>query len=371
MKKKKLLFLLEVVSLLLFFIITLIVFIRRPKNYNVTYDINNISVEETFNKAHQYYEFKVTKDDIPYSFIYKSQFLHKKKLIDEIKFDETNKCLFLKSDYIGIEPICYDDSSYISYDLIENKDDEFYKIDKTKIEKDEFKNIDIYRVKNNSCLIWASKGYYYISKDKKEELMFLNNDSYYNNLSYQVDEFVITPNYDEEYSFSTIYIINLKNGKIKKWDIEHKINFNSYYLGDKDGIIYLFDKKEKHEYAINPRKRRIEIVDDKNQGKIWNDGWENVSTTKLTNQEYKFLHKEPLTFSISDSKLKVELLNFKNSITLTNKVDKIVSASNNSVFYLIKNELYEYSFNHGEELLMSYNEWNFNQDNTIFIYKNK
>ena len=41
---------------------------------------------------------------------------------------------------------------------------------------------------------------------------------------------------------------------------------------------------------------------------------------------------------------------------------------NKDIYYLKDDELYHYNPIEGEELLLSYFEWNFNLENMIFIY---
>ena len=46
---------------------------------------------------------------------------------------------------------------------------------------------------------------------------------------------------------------------------------------------------------------------------------------------------------------------------------KILSNTDNTVYYLVNDNVYSYNKEEGEKLLLNYFEWNFNSENVIFI----
>lgn len=363
----------KLVTIILIFILIIgfIFFLKRPKNYTREYNIDDIQVEENYDKLNKLYHFKLSNDNVYYEYVIENKFINKKELIDNINSYENEKgekCLLPNSKKLSFYPVCNNGQSFIDYSLLEEPSDDFFQRAESPLSTEKYKNIEILNKTFNNYLIWANRGYYFIGDKENKELMFLEKESYYNNLSYQLGEYVITPNYDEEFTFKTIYIINMKNGKVKKWETKFNINYNSYYLGDKDGVIYLFDRKERREYAIDPRKRNIEVVDKNGIGKIWNDSFEQVSTVKLASNDYQFKNTNIIDFENNDG-LKAH---FKDGseILLSKRNDiQIIASYNTRVFYISKDLAYEYSFTRGEEELLKYNEWNFNNKNSLFIYK--
>lgn len=349
----------------------IVLLVLSPKDYNIVYERNGLQVEELFHKQIKAYELKIIKDDVSYEFGLQHKYVNKKYLVDNVKIYEAEEgvsCV-LPEGKLEFYPICYDGEKFIDYELTQINDD-FYKRTKSNNNPNQFKNIDVTNSDKEKYLIWANKGYYFLSQKENKELMFLSNDFYYNNLSYKMDEYVITPNYDEEYNFSSFNVINMKKGKSTIWAFDEKISYNSYFLGDRNGFIYLFDRKEKKEYAINPQKKKIEIVSKNGIGKIWNDEWEEVSTVKMASNDYVFNEAKLYNFKVLNGKLLVNGLNMKNEILVSKKkVDKIIDANKDSVYYLVNDEVYRFSFKTGEELVIKYSEFKFNNTNALYVFK--
>lgn len=362
----------RLIMLVSIFVILIIVvsFINAPRDYVKNYNVLDMEIVESYNKHNSFYTFNITYDGIKYEIGVQHKYVNKKNMIKDIKTYVTSneeKCIYPISE-LNLYPVCFDGENYLDYDLISEKSDEFFKRELSETVDDEFKNINIYN-RNNNYLIWANKGYYFISKDQIKELMFLEKEFYYNNLAYQANEYVITPRYDEDYAFKTLYIINLKNGKVKKWELPFQINYNAYYLGEKDGLIYIFDRKEKREYTIDPKRKKIERIDKDGLGKVWNDGFESISTTKLANDDYKFNSDKHVKYEFS-SLGRSTINGGSNDLIITKRESKFVFANSDSVYYLSGNILYSYDFLQGERELIKYEEWAFNNLNSIFVYKN-
>ena len=370
MKKKK-----TILCVFIAFILIIILFIvlRLPKDYRITYQKDGYTVEEKFIKKLGMYYFAVTKDDKIYEYSIQNKYIHGKKLIDKIESykSEEYECVHFISEDLDTVPVCYDGDESIDYKLV-NDDEfkEFYKSkDYTTLNKT-YNRIDINALLDKKVLIWNYKGYIFLDSENQKEINFLDEESYYNNLAYLSQNYLITANYDEEYNFKSVYIINIQTEKYEKWELDYEISYNSYFLGDLDGKIYLVDKKNKIEYSLNPKKKEIEIVTNKSDdGKIWNNGWESVSMSKLASDSYTFSSDNIYSYSLEDGKLYLKYYKGKTKRLVSNRVvDKIVEIHNDDVYYLVKDHLYFYNPDYGEILLISYEEWNFNSDNQIFVY---
>ena len=76
-------------------------------------------------------------------------------------------------------------------------------------------------------------------------------------LTLYLNNYVIIPDYNEQYYFSKLYIININTSRVEEILLDNKISFNSVFLGDYKNIVYLLDKKEEKEYKINIKKKEV------------------------------------------------------------------------------------------------------------------
>lgn len=333
-----------------------------PKSYSVVYDVGEFQVHETFNKEKNFYVFDVKVDGLHYENAIVKKDVMGKKLIDQISLNRDNDCLKFESDRVETYEVCVYNQKLVDSKILENHKND-YDILK------EFKGIKINQEAMSKTLIWAQKGYYLLDNEGLTEIMFLDDEAYYNTLPYQLGNIVITPDYDEDYTFSKFYLINLENGKLSEWKFDYEINYNSYYLGEKDGKVYLFDRKERNEYALDPKRKKIDIVSKDGEASIYIDEWEKVSTTKLSIDDYAFKSEDVFSYEIVDGELIRKVDNGEHRLVISKKdVTEIVRIHGNEVFYLVGNRLYKYSPTIGEVLVAEYSEWNFNYKNSVFIY---
>lgn len=360
-----------IITIAFLILITIILFIiLKKKDYHIDYKVDSLSINETYVKESQSYFFTINYNNENFKFIKVIAKNLPKKLIDKIEIynnEEKNEtCILPVSKKIELYPICQKDNQNISYNIL-NETSNFYKYGDYEKKNTTFNNLKINTLLNHNYLIWAHNGYYYLSEEEQKEILFLEKESYYNNLAYQINNYLVTPNYDEDYMFETLAIINLKNGKYEKWNLPNKISYNSYYLGNFKNNIYLFDRKNEKEFKINPKNKKMEIISKDGYGTIWDSKWKEISTTKLAANNYEFEKNDSINYFINNNNLYMTYDSY--DVLITNKkVDKIVDFKNDEVFYLVGDELYLYNPKYGEVLLIKYSEWSFNNINSIFIY---
>ena len=372
MKKKKLRIIIGFVLTIILFLVILIVLINRKKDYSLEYEKKGYIIKELYNSALNMYYFVVTNEDKTFEFVLENKYIGKTLIndVDSYKSDEYT-CLLLKSPKLSFIPSCYNSEIAVSYDIIEEETfDAFFKNEDVKYNNFSYNNIDINTLLDKTFIIWNNKGYILLNEEKQTENLFLKNESYYDTLSYANERYVLYPDYDQKYAFDKIFVLDMKTGKLKEWQLDAEISFNSYYLGTHNEKIYIIDKKNQKEYVLNPKKKSLEIVTDKNNnGRVWNNDWETISMVKLVNNEYTFKDNQIFNYTLENSKLYLNYFKSNNNILISNKqVDKIVYAKKDEVYYLSKGSLYYYSNKTGEILLMTYSEWNFNKENPIYIY---
>lgn len=344
--------------------------ILKPRSYNKEYKVKDYLIKESYDTKYSAYVFKVTHEKREYTFVSNTPKKLSRKLIGDVEiysYDEVS-CMKLKSNKLDLYPVCYKNDELVSYNLVKRRD-EFFKAKTPESQKFKYEKFDIKNLGEKKYLIWGTKGYYYITESEQKELFFLDKETYLNNLSYMTSKFVITPDYDQEYAFNKFYIINIANGKLDEWKLDFEISYDSYFLGSIDNKIYLFDRKNRKEYEIEPRKKKIEIINRGDESKIWNDGWSNIPTVKLTTDDYTFDIKDLYQYKLDKNKLFMYILdNSKTTRLSENNVDTIVKKDKENVYYLVKDKLFVHNMSYGEAELISYSEWQFNNKNAIFIY---
>lgn len=362
----------RVISIVILVLLLILVMMDVRRDYEVTYTKDDYEVEETFDKKRGVYEFRVMLGDRPYKTAVFSKNIRKKKLIEQVlvEKEEDEVCVYLKSSTLPTYPVCTKKEEYVDYGLTSLINEDFYERKKEEKEALEYSGIDLIDTASEKIFLWNYKGYHFISSSNQEEMNFLESDEYHNNLAYSDGEFLITANYDEDYVFTKMHVIDMKKGKYFLWDLDTEISFNSYFLGAHDGQIYLVDRKNKSEYKLDVKRKKIERIDNKGTGLVYDIGFVEVSMTKLANDDYLFAMDEVIKYSLDEKRLFYSLHDEDYQTIVTNEnVDMIVSQFQDKIYYLVGDELYSYTPSKGKRLLIKYKELNFNSKNAIFIYR--
>lgn len=361
-----------VVFILFLIIILLVIFnIIRKKDYQITYNKNNFTIEETYNKTENFYSFVIKKEETTYFTVLLNKHFFTKKIIYDINefVTETEKCILINSNKVRFEPLCVNESGEISYHLVSdemkekiNYVDNFFgeEINET------YFNILTYNTVYQSFYIWNYHGFYVIDKDKQEEITLFNKDIYTPSLIAQVDNYLFVPDYEANYYFNKAYVIDMNSGKVNTWNLSDSIYFDSVILGVYEDSFYLVDKHEKKEWKINIKKQQMEQVgSESNGGIIYQNGFIDVTMNKLVYQDYQFTGILPFTYEINNG-LYLLYKDYKRQL-IKESPTKIIKIDNDVVYYLKNDSLYVYMPSYGEIKLMNYFEWNFNSNNVIFI----
>ncbi len=361
----KKIYLLIIIILLTFTSFLIIIF--KPRSYTLSYNLGEYLITEKYIKNEGYYIYVDYKNN-KYPLYINQKYTRHRKIIKEIKIQELEKelCLDIMTKN-NSNKICSNNDEIISQDLLsDNFKKEFnLEIAKEKI-LENYKNMEIYN-QNHNYLIWNYKGFYKVGANIKTLDLF-KKDNYQNPLAYQTENYLIIPDYDSDYYFTKFYIYNYKKDTIKELKHEFEISYDSYYLGNINEELYLVDKKNQNEYKINLKKNYIEKISKDNVGKYFNGSkLEDISITKLINNELKFTTNNIYNYTLEDNKLYLNIKDFK--ILVTNKkVKKIVYIINDTVYYLSEDKLYSYKYLENNKLLIKHNEWLFNYNNHIFIF---
>lgn len=330
-------------------------FYFKKHSYTLNYKINNIEVTEKYHREQEYYEFIFKYDNEKYSVISLDKYSNKRKLVKEIKVDKKTDdvCLSFKSDNIKLYPICKNkDGYYFPSQLVEFK------------KSDSYKNIQIDKLNQNKYLLWNYHEFIYLTKTDKKSIDLFNKDIYKLNLVYAYEDYLIIPDYDEEYKFKKIYLIDSKNGKVSEKKLRYELYFDSYFLGEDKNKVYLYDIKSETEYYLDFKKDEIY----KSKYKIINNGkWESISNQKLKNNKLSFTYNELVSYYIKNNKLYGKI-NGTEVLIINRPISKIVKSDKLDVYYISNDTLYYFNPLKKEKALLKYSEWEFNQENMIHIF---
>ena len=379
------------VIICLLIIILVIIFLKRDRNYEINYKINDYDVYEKYLKKEQTTYIKVLENRRVYEFVFSKKI--SKKGVNKIDFYQQDKiyCLNIQVKDTKTTPICYQNNEATSINNINNKKiKEHYKITDSKESKiDKIDNISVYDYDNYSYFIWDYQNFKYFSnkrqenfdkqvasvdrmsdEERQEIINITQNDVYNLNLVYKFDKYLLIAD-QTNYDFNTIIVINMKTLKKDVWNLDYQISQDSYFLGDLDKSVYLLDKKSKVEYELVPSHKKMRIVGTANKTAVfYNNNLEEINIQKLVSKEKKFIKEKVYNYKIVDKKLYLSYINSDNMINIDqNENIKIVDQIDETVFYLIDDKLYSFNSKNLKKLLMQNYEWNFNSDNIFYIYK--
>lgn len=353
------------VSIIIIFFLYFLYMYFSPRNYEIKYKVNKVNILESYNKEYSYYYFKLSYKNKNFEFVSEEDYINKRRLIEKLKIKKTEDviCLIPESNKITLYPICYKDNKQIDYNLT-GIDFSEYKKNVNQINKN-YKDIKINTFNDKTYLIWDYNGFIFLNNNESKKIKLLNKDVYNLELVAFVNNYLIIPDYENDHSFKKMYIINIDKGTLKEWELKYEIYYDSYILGTHDKSIYLFDKKNEIEYELRPDKQKMRKI---NFRTLVDGKWESTTLAKLKNQ-IKFREKNVSNYEVINNKLYLTFINKeKKELVSKQKVSDIIYTYDNVVYYLVGEDLYMYSKETGEVLLMSYFEWNFNYQNMIYIY---
>lgn len=371
MRKYKLRKQVIVIPVVVLFLILILFFIiaKSNNNYSIEYNIDNFNIGEYYDKDYLSYYFEIKYNNKNYPFIFESDRLKNKKIIKDIYYIEEGSisCLNIISDYFETIPICYDDDSLQDISLVEIEELDKYRSSSSSKEK-ELNNYTIYNNDKN-ILIWNYKGFNYINDNTIKEIKIFNKDIYEIPFYMMLNNYILIPDYEQNYTFNKIYIIDTDNMKVSKWTIDYNISFNSIVLGENDKSIFILDKQNKKEYELVPHKQKIRIVSSSTKGIIYEYGKaKKVLINSLKNNSSLFKYYNNYKYELIDNKIYLSYTDRSLKYQITKQsVDKIVFMNNDSVYYISKDKLYGYTPKKGEYLIMSYSEFIYNKNIPIFI----
>ena len=363
---------LALLLIIILIIAPVLFFLFQRKDYTVTYSVNDYEITESYHKEEDYYSFIIKKGETERFAIVYNQHFSSKKNIDQITEyqTETESCITISSNKVRIEPLCTKEETQISYHLVSDEMKE--KLGVTSETKEDtilttYNNINVYHYRNHNYYIWNYRGFYHINENTTENIQLFDKDIYNPTLITQVNDTLVIPDYNADYYFDKVILLDMNTGRTTIWTLETSIYFDSAVLGVYQGDLYIIDKHEKTEWQLNIAKQKQERVGTEQKGgKIYDHEWTNVTMNRLLYQENTFKGTTILEYNIKEDGLYAIFDNHQMKIR-ESAPSKILSNTDNTVYYLVNDNVYSYNKEEGEKLLLNYFEWNFNSENVIFI----
>ena len=271
------------------------------KGHTVNYNIGNFNIKETYSSKDNNYYFKIKSDKFTTNFQIKENYKKSEKIIKKIYYKKIDnyKCLFpvFKGGKQLIDIMCTKDNIIYYENMLNNKniEKEFKKYGYNNKYKDKAKQISISNTqsiykeniqKNTYIALETYKGLK-LFNGKETEIRLFENDVYKKPISIFTDKYYLVADYNSEYTFNKMHLVNIINGEkitIRSYD---DITFDSYIMGEVDGKIYMFDKENNKQYEIDLEEKMINQIGNKNTIKYYNGKW-TTATLNEAKSEKKF-----------------------------------------------------------------------------------
>lgn len=341
------------ISILILLILLMITVKYFSSNYDITYDVDDYKIREINKQNTMYYE--ITYEGVVYSYIVNSSRKLFKKNIKTIKEETIDDKICLTPN--DLYTLCSKDNYII------NKED--FKYNK------ETKDFSYTKALNDKeyMLIWKYDGFYYMNGNEYKNINIFKKDRYSNDLMIKVDNYLVFPKYDEDYTFDGMIILNIINGKYTEINSKYNISYDSYYAGTHKHKLYLFDNKNEELYEINYKKGTIKKAVTGHETYFKFEKGKKVKTelSEYKNNKVDFFEKED-EIIIANNNIINYKYNDKVNYKFTDEEDiKVLDIVNNKVYFMYKDNVY--ALYEGKISLIShYFEFNFNNSKNVFLY---
>ena len=349
----------RVISLIIILVGLFIYFKNKPVNYELDYSLNDYQIHEKYNKNDKYYSFKLVKDEYVFYFAKDISYSSKRKLITELdeQVNEDTICLGINTKNTKSEVLCSNKENYV---IKENTDNE--ELPETVLT---YEDVKVY---NRDYNYYEWNGYGFTDILNKKEYKVLKKEKYDNSLSYKFDKYIIFANYDDKNEFKSFNLFNTKTKKYETIKLKDSISFDSYFQGIYKNKLYLFDKNNSIQYAIDIKKKNVVKSSDK-EGALYFDG--KVSTKTLNTLKYNnilFKENNIKNYFLEDNKLYYSYINSDIKVFLRDNVQDILLTTDNEVIYLTKGVVKKLDLKEGSTILLESMEWEFHYNSQIYIF---
>ena len=379
--------------------------------YIINNDKKELKIQEKYyqkiDEMKNHYDFTISVDKLSFSFSIYENFNRDNQIIKNVYYykDKEYTCVLpiFKGEKLETDLMCMKESIIYPYHIIKGKDKKldtyvskidlygenvFYD-DKTKFKETDSLKVFVNNLNDNELLALNNYKGVYLINDTISNIKLFKSDAYTQKLNYIVDNKYVVANYDCEYDFNSIYIVNMKNGD-KTLMKTPEISFDSYIQGVIDNSIYLIDKSNKKQFQLDINDDKVYEIGNENKGTKYYDGKSLINKTMIQtlNNQLEFANDFKKEFDdyieIGNSKTKYYIyfkkvdngydiyksysLN-KNLIYLFHVSDyKQVTFIDDYIYLIEGNNLIRYNDYSGKKTLLINSEFDFNDNLYYYVY---
>lgn len=244
------------------------------------------------------------------------------------------------------------------------------------------------------------KGIYTFTNSRKNNSSsseLFSHDVYKRSISGYVQNYYVTADYNQEYSFHEFLVVNLTTMDSFKIMSNDSLSLDGYMQGSVDDSIYYVDRNTKKQYKITPKKKTITEIGNVDlggkvyQNKTWKEsGIYNLATDTVSTKEYRIENpfsninysfvdqvgnqKSGFYYAYSSAKgydvYRIDVQNTTNRTYLFHMNDlNHITYIDDYLYFIMGNTLYYYSDNTGLQKVLTNSEFEFNPDIKIGITK--
>ena len=387
-----------IIFLLVYLGLKYIIFIF-DKGHVVNYNIGNFNIKETYLSKDNSYYFKIKSDKFNTNFQIKENYKKSEKIIKKLYYKKIDdyKCILpiFKGNSQLLDIMCTKDNIIYYANTLNNENikKEFEKYKYKNKYQDKAKQISIsntqsiYKenIKKNTYIALETYKGLKLFNGKETEIKLFENDVYKKPISIFTDKYYLVADYNSEYTFNKMNLVNIINGEkitIRSYD---DISFDTYIMGEVEGKIYLFDKESNKEYEIDLEEKMINQIGNKDKILFYNGKWTTITLNEAKsgkrftthkdiqgyekvdkiNNYYYFYKKDNNKYQVYRADIKNK--NLKTYLFATTDITN-VTYINDNIYYKYLNTFNIYSKN-GLRKLISDKEIEFNSDISFGIYE--
>lgn len=251
---------------------------------------------------------------------------------------------------------------------------------------------------NQMYTIWHYKGFYRMTSRGESYYSLNTSDQYDPSLTTMVNQYYAIPDYASSHKFTRVFITNLISGAMETVELGADITYDSFIQGVADNKIYLIDRSNKIQYAIDIYNKAAKVSGDiNNSTKYYNNGkWEEKSIYEVLDNNLKFTYSTNVPDSLrslnpiaindvggdtdgyyylyiqESGSVGVYRID-KQNVSVMTLLFRVPSANNikfstNDLYFVSNDTLYTYRSTLGLRPLAKYSEFVFNKNNLYNAY---
>ena len=406
MKKIKMFIKVFFILIFIFLLFKFILYVTTNKK-EVEYKLNSkFKVYEKYTKENNYY-ISIKYKKYKFNYINDMNNHKKMKIVTDIKYfkDDGMFCVYpIFINNADSEIICNKDGKYYNYYSVKEnvavkdfvsklrKEGYYSKAWDESTKYNSYNGMNIYNnVPNNiKIVVWNYTGIDIIG-DNYNTVKLSNDDIYNNKLGTLIDNIYVSPDFSNKFGFDTIKEIDVNNLKIKEYNLDKEISYDSYINGVKDRSLYIMDKDSLLQFSYNLDKHKIKEIGNKDTTAVIYTGEKqrllniydlrkkeiyftnNLELPKLKNkynisEVFKYLNR--YYFITSDNKVYLTYEEDIDSPIFLFRSDSIIDfkAVKDYLFFIDEDNIYIYNRYNSLKKIITKNELLYNNKNIYDVY---